>query len=67
MSDKGWGWPSNSRKAHYFNGVYSLCRRWMFFGPLENGNNESPDNCLECRKRIAKTIDAEPRPEAGKE
>lgn len=54
----GWGFPSNSKKAHYFlNGDRrSLCLKWAFFGTLETGNNNSPDNCSECKKRLAKMV-----------
>jgi hypothetical protein len=51
---KGWAWPSNSRKAHYFYDTRSLCGRMAFFGPVEGGNDESPDNCAECKKRFTK-------------
>ena len=52
--EEGWGFPSNSRKAHYFVGVRSLCGRWLFFGSLELGNDDSPDNCLACRRKLKK-------------
>jgi len=48
----GWGWPVNSRKAHYFVNGRALCGRWLFFGPLEQGNDDNPDNCAECKKRL---------------
>lgn len=58
---EGWGWPSNSKKAHYFlknlrsvMGAQSLCYKWGFFGKLEIGNDESFDNCAECKRRLAK-------------
>ena len=54
MADRrGWGWPSNSRKAHYFIGNDALCGRWLFFGPVEEGNNESKDNCKGCQRLLA--------------
>ena len=57
MTDKvkvreGWGWPLSSRKAHYFVDGSSLCGRWMFFGSLEQGNDNSPDNCAPCKKNL---------------
>ena len=55
----GWWWPSNSRKAHYLTrstGGFSLCRKWAALAPfssldLEQGNDDSPDNCAACRRR----------------
>ena len=50
---EGWGFPGRSRKAHYFAGMTSLCRKWGFYGgPLEQGNDDSPDNCAVCMKRL---------------
>jgi hypothetical protein len=50
----GWGWPANSRKAHYFHdGFRSLCMKWMYSGQVEQGKDESIDNCAECMKRLA--------------
>ena len=56
MSDQGWGWPLNSRKAHYFKAESktSICRKWMFFGERHDTNHESRDNCRECMKRREK-------------
>jgi hypothetical protein len=52
---KGWGWPQISRKAHYFEGGRSLCGKMLYTGLLEQGNDESQDNCAECKKRLAKS------------
>jgi hypothetical protein len=46
----GWGWPANSVKAHYFVQGVSLCRKWMFFGHVENNNHDSVDNCAACKR-----------------
>lgn len=52
---EGWGWPSNSRKAHYFRDGRSLCRRWGWFSErLEQPAFSSPDDCAECTRRLAK-------------
>lgn len=53
---EGWGWPGNSKKAHYFREgeIASLCGKWAYTGPRESGNDGSPDNCAECKKRLAK-------------
>jgi len=56
--EEGWGWPVSSKKAHYFVNRGStlwkeaLCGRWIFFEPVEQGNDDSPDNCAECKKRL---------------
>jgi len=53
--EKGWGFPANSRKAHYFNtDKRSLCGKWLFFGELEDSNDNSPDNCTACKKALLK-------------
>lgn len=53
---EGWGFISNSRKWHYYqsNG-HSLCRKFMKFTShdLEQGNDDSADNCTECKRRRA--------------
>lgn len=52
---EGWGFPTGSRKAHYFVKGMSLCGKWGFyFGSLEQGNDDSPDNCAECVRRLKK-------------
>ena len=53
---EGWGAPFCSRKWHYFtkDGL-SLCGKvGFYFGPLEQHNDNSRENCAECRKRKAK-------------
>ena len=56
MSDekKGWGWPMNSKKAHYFVSIRSLCMRWMYSGKLTDDIHDSPDNCKACMKKREK-------------
>lgn len=51
---KGWGFPLNSRKAHYFIDGISLCRSWMFFGLADDTNHDSADNCLTCKRLLLK-------------
>jgi len=51
---EGWGWPGLSRKAHYFVNSISLCCHWAYTGPLEQGKDNSPDNCAACRKKLEK-------------
>lgn len=62
----GWGKPTDSaRKFHYFTPrpltdggmARSLCGSYGFFyqrGLLEPETTPSPDDCKECRKRLAK-------------
>lgn len=52
---KGWGLPLNSNRWHYFDGATSLCGKWIYGGHLEVGNDDSPDNCSACRKKLAAT------------
>lgn len=55
---EGWGWPANSKKAHYFleGSIRSLCGKWAFTGERESGKDESPDNCAECKRRLLKRL-----------
>jgi hypothetical protein len=60
MSDKvkrGWAWPIQARKHHYFIGMDSLCRKWLYdesCGDLLDGvkDDTHPDNCAECRRKV---------------
>ena len=59
---EGWGQVvsagtlSASKKWHYFRDGRSLCGRWVRFSNngLEQGMDNSPDNCAECRRRLLK-------------
>ena len=59
---EGWGYIVNattmipSKKWHYFVEGRSLCRRYMRFNDadLEQRNDDSVDNCAECKRRLAK-------------
>ncbi len=53
---EGWGFPTGSRKAHYFGeDSFALCRKYGFyFGEKEQGNDDSSDNCTACMKKLAK-------------
>lgn len=55
--DRGWGWPMNSKKAHYFIEGRSLCGKWGFFGDLTANEAHSPDDCADCTKRRAKMVE----------
>jgi len=69
--NEGWGYPINSRKAHYFVDTMSLCRQYGFYrADLAQGDDNSPDTCLKCMKikakrdaqlSIKKTVEAAPR------
>jgi hypothetical protein len=65
MSAEGWGYIANSKKWHYYaDGGVSLCRKFMKFTQhdLEQGSNNSPDNCAECKRRLAALNVKEPTP-----
>ena len=54
---EGWGWPLNSRKAHYFVKGRSLCGKWMFFGRLQtegDDGSETSNDCKGCLKKLRK-------------
>jgi DNA-directed RNA polymerase subunit RPC12/RpoP len=52
---EGWVWFLNSKKAHYVKELRALCGRWMYLGSsFEQGKDDSPDNCTECRRRLIK-------------
>lgn len=51
----GWGFPGNSRKAHYFpeDTLTSLCGKWGFYaGHREADNSPSLDDCVGCRRKL---------------
>lgn len=52
---RGWGFPANSKRAHYFVEGRSLCMKWIFMGQLYDDNHESPDNCAACKRLRART------------
>lgn len=53
---EGWTWLYNATKWHYFRDGYSLCGKWMILGEqdYEQGNNDSPDNCKSCKRKLLK-------------
>ena len=57
---EGWGViRPGDRKAHYYRGTMSLCRRVGFYhGPLEPDAFTSNQDCAACRKELAKTTAA---------
>lgn len=58
----GWWNPtpfSNRRRVVFHYDTESgrtLCGKWAYLGrgTVEEGQDEHPDNCAECRKRLAK-------------
>ena len=62
---RGWGWPADAKKAHYFILKYgeqwntSLCDRWAYGGNLEDSNDDSPDNCKACLRKLKKMRERE--------
>jgi len=53
--DRGWWWPPNSKKAHYFVDGRSLCGRWASLRSkreYDDSDDEHPDNCAECMQRV---------------
>lgn len=54
----GWGWPSNSKKAHLFSHGQSLCLKWLYTGkltvPEPAQEKRRPDDCADCHKRYWK-------------
>lgn len=62
---EGWGWPGNSKKAHYFTpDRRALCGRWAFSGELSRDGYLHGDQCVACRNRRPKHI-APPKPKVG--
>lgn len=54
---EGWNWLRNSKKWHYFGeDGHSLCGRFMVFSnsDAKTGNDNSPDNCKACIKKLQK-------------
>lgn len=53
-NNDGWGFPTNSCRAHYFVRGRSLCGRWIYFGkPVLNQGPASDDDCKACSRKLA--------------
>lgn len=54
LNAEGWTWLIGTAKWHYLRNGKSLCGKWGVVGKptLEQGNNNSPDNCNMCRKKL---------------
>ncbi len=57
---EGWNLIINSRKWHYFlKDGRSLCNRFLIIennSDCEIGNDSSPDNCSECKRKLYKLL-----------
>lgn len=63
---EGWGKPGLARKWHYFVKARSLCGGWIFWSHnLEQGNDNSPDNCAACKRKLAKLREKESKEQNG--
>lgn len=51
---EGWIGVINGRKWHYVIGDRALCGMVILFGKPELGEDESPDNCKGCRRKLIK-------------
>ncbi len=53
---EGWTWIFGSPKWHYMINGRSLCGSWLLLGnpELEQGNDNSPDNCKSCKNKLIK-------------
>ena len=51
---EGWGYLTHSQKWHYFTEAgRSLCGKWFaIVTTLEVGNDENPDNCAACKRKL---------------
>lgn len=51
---RGWYWPSNSRKAHYYVDGRSLCGRYGFPGKLGHPDDKGgcDDDCTPCSRKL---------------
>lgn len=56
LEQEGWTYLINSPKWHYFVGNRSICSRFMLLSlpELEQGKEESPDNCKACKTKLLK-------------
>lgn len=58
--ERGWGFPWNARKAHYFNGAVSLCGKWMYTAEGNDALYDHGDYCTECMKKYERLTKAAP-------
>lgn len=49
---RGWAFPANAKKAHYFINGCSLCGRWThYFGVVDPIDRSTHLNCRQCSVR----------------
>lgn len=61
--EEGWVVLINASKWHYFRKGISLCKKWGYLGSeFELGNDNSPDNCSSCRKKIQEEKETQIKP-----
>lgn len=51
---EGWVGTINGRKWHYVIGDTALCGTVIWGGQPEQGNDNSPDNCAACKRKLTK-------------
>lgn len=49
---EGWGWPSESRLAHYFRDDHSLCGHWPQYGIILKPEGAGDKNCPLCAELL---------------
>ena len=61
-NSEGWGKGAyGGRKWHYYRHRISLCHKVMVLhDDLEDTNDESPDNCAECRRKRLREKEKQP-------
>lgn len=61
VGGKGWYWPPNSRKAHYYAiDGRSACGKWFVFMIPDGGDHQpggGPDDCVACSRRLAEALE----------
>jgi hypothetical protein len=58
IEQQGWAFPTNLKKAHYFERgqMISICGRIMNTGERFDDMHEHEDNCAECKRRYKKKV-----------
>ena len=69
MSQTGWWTPTPNRQNARFHYVdvdgVTLCKKWMVSGGhIEEGKDDHPDNCKECRRVLERLRAKEARNES---
>lgn len=50
----GWARPASASKWHYFPAgePRSLCMQWALVGERDDSDDDSPQNCASCRRKV---------------